>query len=337
LQQAYRKDDVRLGRRPTGLIDLLGHLVPRALLGERWGRRASCLYAWHRAFLWHGLDSLVSHHGGGRRPQLPPKQQQRLGELIEAGPRVVGLETACWTSGLIRVLIWRALSVLYKRQDVWTLLSNLGFAFQKARCVSDHLDAAKRLAWLAEQWPVSVRAAPRRHGLILFEDEASLAQWGSRRYPWARRGRQPEVPTSGKHKGSKVFGAIAYVSGRLCSQGIEGRLHSESYPGFLQRRMGQTTQPLLLIHDGAQYHTHAATQAFLAAHRHRITVEPLPSYAPDDHPIAYLWQKTTQRATPKKYFTECAELTDSVDKALAYFATHPETSRFTNSRSLPSL
>jgi transposase len=325
LQQAYLKDDVRLVRRTTVLIDLLVHLVPMALLCERWGLSASCLYDWHRAFLLHGLDSLVYRHGGGRRPKLTPKQKKRLVELMEAGPLVVGLETACWTSGLIRVLIWREFGVLYNRQYVCTLLSNLGFSFQKARFVSDHLDAAKRLAWLAEQWPVIVRAAKRRNGLILFEDEASFAQWGSLSYTGARRGRQPEVPTSGKRKGYKVFGAIEYVSGRLFYQGIEGRFNSESYQGFLQMLMRQTTQHLFLIHDGARYHTSAATQAFLAAHRNRITVEPLPSYSPDYNPIEYLWKQTKQRATHNKYFKEFAELTVSVDKALAYFATHPET------------
>src|SRR5207249_10907436 len=134
----------------------------------------------------------------------------------------------------------------------------------------------------------------------------------------------PEVKTSGKRKGYKVFGAIEYFSGRLFYQGIEGRLNSESYQGFLQMIVEQTTQPLLLIHDGARYHTSAATQAFLAAHRDRITVEPLPSYSPDYNPIEYLWKKTKKRATHNQYFKEFAALTMSVDKALAYFATHPE-------------
>jgi DDE superfamily endonuclease len=89
--------------------------------------------------------------------------------------------------------------------------------------------------------------------------------------------------------------------------------------------MEQTTQPLFLIHDGARYHTSAATQAFLAAHRDRITVEPLPSYSPDYNPIEYLWKKTKKRATHNQYFKEFAALTMSVDKALAYFATHPDT------------
>src|SRR5262245_26920976 len=79
------------------------------------------------------------------------------------------------------------------------------------------------------------------------------------RYEWARHGQQPEVKTSGKRKGYKVFGAIEYFSGCLFYQGIEGRFNSESYQGFLQRIMEQTTQPLFLIHDEARYHTSAAT------------------------------------------------------------------------------
>jgi len=325
LQQAYRKDDARLVRRTTVLIDLLVHQVPVSVLSERWGLSPSCLYDWQKAFLLRGLDSLVYGHGGGRCPKLTPKQKKRLVDLIDAGPLVVGFETACWNAVLLRVLIWREFGVLYNRQYVCTLLHNLGFSFQKARFVSDHLDVAKRLAWLAEKWPAILRAAMRRGGLILFEDEASFAQWGSLSYTWSRRGHQPEVPTSGKRKGYKAFGAIEYFSGRLFYQGIEGRFNSESYQGFLQRIMEQTTQPLFLIHDGARYHTSAATQAFLAAHHDRITVEPLPSYSPDYNPIEYLWKKTKQRATHNKYFKEFAALTVSVDKALAYFATHPET------------
>lgn len=325
LQHAYQRNEVRLVRRTTVLIDLLVHHVPVAVLSEHWGLSPACIYGWQQAFLLRGLDSLVYGHGGGRRPKLSPKQKQRLVELIEAGPLVVGCETACWTSVLIRVLIWREFGVLYNCQYVCTLLHNLGFSFQKARFVSDHLDAARRQHWLQQEWPRILHAAQRHKGLILFEDEASFAQWGSLSYTWARRGQQPAVKTSGKRKGYKVFGAIEYGSGRLFYQGIEGRFNSESYHGFLQMLMEQTTQHLFLIHDGARYHTSAATQAFLAAHRDRITVEPLPSYSPDYNPIEYLWKKTKKRATHNQYFKEFAALTMSVDKALAYFATHPDT------------
>jgi transposase len=324
LQQAYLKDDVRLVRRTTVLIDLLVHHVPMAVLCERWGLSASCLYDWQRAFLLHGLDSLVYRHGGGRPEKLTPKQKKRLGELIEAGPLVVGCETACWTSVLIRVLIWREFGVLYNCQYVCTLLHNLGFSFQKARFVSDHLDAARRQHWLQQEWPRMLRAAQRQKGLILFEDEASFAQWGSLSYTWARRGQQPAVKTSGKRKGYKVFGAIEYFSGRLFYQGIEGRFTSDSYQGFLRMILAHTREHLFLIHDGARYHTSQATQQFLETHHERVTAYPLPSYSPDYNPIEYLWKKTKKRATHNQYFKEFAALTGSVDKALAYFATHPD-------------
>ena len=208
LQDAYRRDDMRLVRRTTVLIDLLVHRVPVAVLCERWGLSPACLYAWQQALLLRGMDSFVYGHGGGRRPKLTPSQKKRLVALLDAGPLVVGCETACWNAVLIRVLIWREFGVLYNRQYVCTFLPNLGFSFQKARFVSDHLDAARRQAWLNDKWPTILRAAKRCKGLILFEDEASFAQWGSLSYTWARRGWQPEVATSGKRKGYKVFGAI---------------------------------------------------------------------------------------------------------------------------------
>src|SRR5262249_1380643 len=103
---------------------------------------------------------------------------------------------------------------------------------------------------------------------------------------------------------------------------------------------------------------------FLAQHAERLTVHPLPSYSPDYNPIEYLWKKTKKRATHNQYCKEfgwcpyngckplctagygskhrhlCVQtgdvpdigtrpefalLTVSVEKALAHFATHPDT------------
>jgi transposase len=112
LQQAYLKDDVRLVRRITGVIDLLVHHVPVEVLHTRWGLSLSCLYPWRQACLLRGMDSLGYHHSGGRRPKLTPHQKKRLVALLEAGPQVVGCETACGTSVRIRVLSWRECGVL---------------------------------------------------------------------------------------------------------------------------------------------------------------------------------------------------------------------------------
>src|SRR5436853_1833266 len=72
LQHAYQRDDVRLVRRTTVLIDLLVHHVPVEILSARWGLSPSGIYRWRQDFLLHGVESLVYHYGGGRQPQLTP-------------------------------------------------------------------------------------------------------------------------------------------------------------------------------------------------------------------------------------------------------------------------
>jgi len=127
------------------------------------------------------------------------------------------------------------------------LLKNMGYSYQKARFVSDHLAdvAPEQQEWLEKTWPELRRQAQARNALVLFGDECSFAQWGSLSSTWSRRGHQPEVKTSGQRRAYKVFG----------------------------------------IQDGARYHISQAMQAFFAAHTDRITVYQLLRYSPDFNPI----------------------------------------------------
>ena len=338
LQGAYEQDDVRLVRRISALLEHVVDGQPVAQVSARWGAqcRAHCIgisaatmYNWLREYMVKGLDSLVYRHAGGRRSKLTGSQKKRLCVLIDAGPEAAGFESACWNSILLRVLIEREFSVLYSRHYVCELLRNLGFTFQKARFVSDHLDEARRLAWRTEEWPQILKKARRRKALLLFGDEASFPQWGSLGYTWARRGQQPLVKTSGKRKGYKVFGLIDYFSGRFFHQAIAGRFNSENYQAFLREVLRQTRKHLFLIQDGARYHTSKAitmqsardcTRQFFEAQYKRLTVCQLPSYSPDYNPIEYLWKKIKERATHDKYFAKFENLVSSVDKALAFFA-----------------
>lgn len=320
LQEAYQHDDVRLVRRIQALLAHLVNGTPVAGLSEQWGFTPACFYEWLMAFLVNGLESLHYQSRGGRTARLTPTQKKRLGKLIEAGPEAAGFDTACWTSILIRVLIDREFGVLYNRYYVCELLRTLGYSFQKARFVSDHLDEAKRQAWITREWPQILKAARRKKGLILFGDEASFPQWGSLSYTWAQRGQQPAVQTSGQRKGYKVFGLIEYFSGRLFYQGSECRCTSESYQAFLAGVLRQTRQHLFLVQDGAKYHTSRSTHQFCVAHQARLTVCQLPSYSPDYNPIEYLWRNVKKEATHNKYFAAFEHLVNSVEKTLAAFA-----------------
>lgn len=319
LKYAYDVGNLRLVRRISALLDLTQDETV-AQVAETHSVARQTVYDWLKAFLLQGKDSLVYRRSPGRKSRLTKTQKNRLVELVKAGPQAAGFPTACWTSLLIQQLIQREFGVLYNRHYVCELLHNLGFSFQKARFVSDHLDEEARQRWWEKTWPNLLRLAREKKAMILFGDEVSFAQWGSLAYTWAPVGQQPVVKTSGRRKGYKVFGLIDFFSGHFFYQGLEERFNSERYQAFLSQVLEETSQHLILIQDGAKYHTSKSTRAFFEAHQARLTVFQLPSYSPDYNPIEFLWKKMKQRATHNQYFPKFEDLVKSVDEALAHFS-----------------
>jgi transposase len=221
---------------------------------------------------------------------------------------------------MIQDLIQRQFGVEYHPHSLCPLLKHMGFSSQKARLVSDQLNEAKRLAGRQTRWPKILRQARQKKALLLFGDEASFAQWGSFSSPWAPQGQQPAVPTSGKRKAYKVFGLIDAFSGRFFSKAQAGRVNSASYAAFLLDVLAQTTQHVVVMQDGARYHTSKAMQAFFETHADRLSSEPLPTDSPDFNPIEHLWKKVKKEATHRKHFPEFTDLQQEVERALRHCA-----------------
>jgi transposase len=322
LQQAYSRGDLRVVRRIQALLALADNQSVQEVaamlnLGQQ------TIRDYRNAFLLKGVSSLRYTRPPGRPSKLTPSQRRELAKVLKAGPQAAGYTSGCWNTPMIQDLIQSRFGVASHPHYLATLLHNLGFSYQKARFVSDHLNEAKRLEWRRTKWPKLLHHARQRKALLLFGDEASFAQWGSLSYTWAPTGEQPEVPTSGKRKGYKVFGLIDYFSGRLFYKGHAGRLNSASYAAFLLDVLSQTRRHVVVIQDGARYHTSQAMQAFFKAHAARLTIEQLPSYSPDVNPIEHLWKKVKKEATHLKYFPDFAQLQAEVDRALLHFAQTP--------------
>lgn len=322
LQQAYASGSLKLVKRIHALLALaqgqsVSEVADMLSLGEQTVRD------YRNQYLLKGMTSLVYQAPPGRPSKLTKTQRQQLAEWITASPQGSGYTSGGWNTPMIQDLIQRHFGVVYHPHYIATLLKNMGFSYQKARFVSDHLSEAKRLEWRQTRWPKILRQAKQRKALLLFGDEASFAQWGSLSYTWAPKGQQPEVPTSGKRKAYKVFGLIDYFSGRFFYKAHAGRFNSESYAAFLLAVLSQTTQHVVVIQDGARYHTSKAMQAFFTTHADRLTIEQLPAYSPDFNPIEHLWKKVKKEATHLKHFPEFIDLQQEVDRALLHFAQTP--------------
>jgi transposase len=279
---------------------------------------------WGHRFCCYGIQGAPRTKPTGRPPKLTATQKAALATLIEEGPVQAGFRGACGRSPMIQQLIYARFGVYYNVFYIAQLLKHLGFSDQKAAFVSAHLDESKRQEWRTKTWPQILRRAQAQTALLWFGDEASFPQWGTLTYTWARRGQQPMVKTAGQRKGSKVLGLIDSFTGCCFYQGQEGRLNSAAYMAFLTRVLEHTTQPIFLMHDGAQYHTSAETKAFFAQQSARLQVVELPTSAPDYNPIEKLWKKIKQQETHLHYFPTFEALTEKVEQALLTFVNLPE-------------
>jgi len=274
---------------------------------------------WLKAVLTEGISGISPTKSPGRPAKLTKSQRKELAKMIEIAPQKSGFHGGCWRSPMIQHLIYEKFGVSYSVKYISELLKNMGFSFQKARFESDHLNPEKRQEWLEKTWPKALELAKQKKAYLLFGDEASFPQWGTLSYTWARRGQQPTIKTSGKRKGYKILGLIDFFTGRFFSKCQEERLNSETYADFLKGVLSKTRKHIVLIQDGARYHTSAAMKAFFEKRKNRLTVFQLSSYSPDYNPIEKLWKKVKEKETHLCHFPTFQDLKDKVDEAMVRF------------------
>ena len=147
LGQAYQTGNLRLVRHLAVLIGI-AHGEGLAELLARWHLSEATGYNWLKAFVEQRWNSLTYIPPTGRPARLTKQQKQQLVDAVQAGPEAAGYSCGCWTTTMIQEWIFQHFRVTYSRFYVAELLRNLGLSYQKARFVSDHLDAAARKAWI---------------------------------------------------------------------------------------------------------------------------------------------------------------------------------------------
>lgn len=272
----------------------------------------------HR-FLLGGAAEIRSKSRPGRPSKLTKKQRRKLDHWIDLGPEKMGFTGSCWRTPMIQHLILQKFGVFYSARYLSELLRNMGFSYQKATFVADKRNEYQRNKWLKTKWPRILKLAKKKDAHIFFGDESSFPQWGSLSYTWSRKGHQPIIKTSGSRKGYKVFGLIEYFTGKFLCRGHEGKLNAQSYQEFLRDVMRQTRKHIILIQDGASYHTCEEMQVFFYEYKDRITVFQLPICSPDYNPIEKLWKKIKEKGIHLTYFPTFEDLKTKVSQMLDLF------------------
>jgi len=324
LKRAQAQNNAQVYRRVAVLL-CYANEVPNEEITQIFKICESTIYNWLTEFIIKRFRWFISFYKGrGRKPKLSKEQRAKLKEIIIAGPEKYGLKTGIWISSVIHWIIQEQFHIFYAVKYIPELLKQMGLSWQKVKFVSDHFDEEKRRIWQEQTWPAILKQAKDLGAVILFGDEASFAQWGSLSYTWGLKGKQPTVKTTGIRKALKVFGVIEFFSGKFIHQEHEGRFNSQSYKQFIEHILSQFTCPVILIQDGAPYHTSGAMKEYFEIKKQegKLFCHTLPSYSPDYNPIEKLWKQTKADKTHCRYFPHFADLKAAAMEAFQDYMTN---------------
>lgn len=147
LHRAYASGNLRLVKRISALLDVAKDEAIQDI-ADKYGVARQTVYRWIAEFFLEGTDSLRYEKSSGRKPRLTKTQKARLKEVVKAGPQAAGFGTACWTSLLIQIVIYREFKVLYSRHYVCQLLRTWTFPSRKpGSCPITWMKSVVRSGW----------------------------------------------------------------------------------------------------------------------------------------------------------------------------------------------
>ena len=135
----------------------------------------------------------------------------------------------------------------------------------------------------------------RRHKAhLVLIDETGVFLNPLVRRSWAVRGQTPVIGGDGGHrKKVSVIGALSVSPkarrlGRYFATRPDGFFTADAVVPFLRDLLRQLRGKVVVLWDGGPNHQGPLIRAFLARNR-RLTLERLPTYAPDLNPVEVVW------------------------------------------------
>jgi transposase len=100
---------------------------------------------WVHRFEESGIEGLKDKPKSGRKSRLSKENMASLNfVLLNNRPDEYGYNTATWNGPIIQEYIKKHFNVVYKKAQIYNLLKQLGFTFQKGRATYPEADYEKR-------------------------------------------------------------------------------------------------------------------------------------------------------------------------------------------------
>jgi len=249
---------------------------------------------------WLAADRDDPRHGLNGKPHLgrPPKltvdQELEVLSWLYAKPTSFGFATDLWTAPRIAHLIDKKLGVHFHPRYVNAWLTQRGVTPQKPQRRPRERDQEAIDRWLAQDWQRIQQQAQEDLAHIVLIDESGCLLGPLLRRSQAPRGHTPICEQPGGHR-DKVS-TIAGLSLSPVRQHLG--LYFQTFPGayvtaptaaaFLEELLKHLRGQVIVVWDRGPIHKGPALRR-LRQRFPRLSVEYLPSYAPDLNPVEQLW------------------------------------------------
>ncbi len=99
---------------------------------------------WVHRFEKEGIDGLKDKKGRGRKAGLTEQQKIEVKKVLYVSPEDYGYNTATWTGPMIIEWIKKKFSIEYKKAQIYNIIKELGFSYQKGRGFFPEADIEKQ-------------------------------------------------------------------------------------------------------------------------------------------------------------------------------------------------
>ena len=237
-----------------------------------------------------GKDALLRRKAPGATSKLSAEQLGRLPEVLACGATAYGFHGKAWNHPRIAKVIQQTMGVKYHPHHIPRLLRKINWTRQKPRRRASQRNEEAIRRWCSVEWPNLYKRAVARGQTVVFVDEAGFRLLPGLVHTYAPRGQTPmlDVPLSRDHL--SVLGALT-LDGMLLTWIQDHSVKGPDVVRFLKHLLARIPGKILLVWDNLSAHRGQAVKDFLASGAaKRLTLQALPSYAPDLNPQEGIWR-----------------------------------------------
>jgi transposase len=266
-----------------------------------------------------GFVGLMEHHPGAF-PKLTSAQATAVVQWVEYGPSAYHYEFSQWDTRTLQWRIERVFNVTLSREAIRCLLQRKGLRWKRPKSTyfpPDPVDYAQTKAELTE---LLARAQAGKIVLLL-QDEAMATLETTVQCGWSRSGKQPQIPSTGKHSKEHrcaVFGVVNPITGETHYRIFDAinKINMRRFLKHLTRYYGNSKLPVWMVMDNHAAHK-KLTDDFNQARIHPHFLKPRCSKL---NGIERLWKWLRTRNLHNRFFNTVEELKMAIQYFFCYIS-----------------